>query len=1337
MPADRNWGLIRSGETFESLVTTLVFFTDPEAELLGRRGRDGGQDALSGDGLLAHQAKFHERPSAAKAIADAKAELEKIRKYRTPGHVKEPRWKSVKVWRLWTNAAFNDNDADRWKNEVVVEFKKIGLEATYYEVANINALLDEWPAVDQSYFEGRTRVFLSIPEARKMLADSNPSVARGLDATFRGRATAVQQVIDFAASDKSFLLIHGQGGIGKTRLALEAGEDLGSEHGCQVLWANVNTMERDSAWLRGIIPERRTVLIVDEPETDDLLSVLVEQVAGIGRAGAWKVVVVSRTPKDPVVRFLRRPSASNLTKLLPIDKLDEPTSKSFADELLLTALAERIGVERRLQLAQDLARWFDGTPVWITLAVDLIDRRGHANDIPQTTRDLARKYVREIVERSQEFPPEQIRTVLRWIALRGKINVEDKQTLEPIGGEAGIGTQRTKALISDLVERRALIKRGAFGRLREIAPDVLRDNILLDWLTEDVDQKIEPSDDVAVLVQRVVDGVKAASLDQGTRAVLDGLVRAELILRFSFETTAVLDGFFDVVRDALPQLGAASREVLTHVLGEVAYARPRESLDLCSILRAEVVPDEVRPGPFRETTSTHSEILLNLPSPLVHAAMVVDEQADKEMVLKELLELAQAEYESSQRLPNDGGRASQLLAEVIHGGPRYRSEFSDAVGVLGARLLEEFERGRPTAARLRAAKQFLDAALSFERTQVYEEGQSIVIRRYKLYDQDPAWRVRHNLLSQLRSLLEAGSVAAETRKVAWGVFASANHSLNRLRDLRALSKLGEDEIDEQPLTQDEKSLLADLEWAAGVLEAREHVEFEELLDARELWDWYQQFEKKPALKAAAMKLEVLYTGTDLAREFEPLTVDDSDAQRERVRATAGDLAGSPSPMAIAAFLERADRFFGDSWRRQCLRLVALELGEHAEESETVQGFVRGALGGLVHTKDAEELARLTAWRWITVLRRDARAKVVPLVEELEGIPPTIEAKAAFLKQVYGWAPFPRDATPPIPEEIARVRTQEDIFRQANEIPGFVRAIAGSLDHDWPSLKPTIEHALENAGDRLPEAISALVEAVYWALERDVTPPPRLGAWLLDQVLRQADLDATSGRIDWWLRRILKKVDVPDVVWFADAIARRLSDERRQGLASFRALGVGERISSYVTPISETDAIRDAVHESTRRLVRLAMEDGSVGYRLPEHIVDIDPNGLVVPDIVIEEFGATVDAEHRRRLARVGGAFPLNSDAWRRMARPMLSEAAKWPAKERGGMFFALADRSTGVFRRSRGAVAETFVSAVEHARTLYEQEEDETFRPLWLWRLDVAEDRLRAQEEEAKEERGE
>jgi hypothetical protein len=97
--AERKWGAIARGATFESLATTIVRFEDPKASLFGRRGKDGGQDARSSDGARVFQAKHHDNSSAAAAISDAKKEATKIEEYRQPDHTRHGPWMGVTQWR--------------------------------------------------------------------------------------------------------------------------------------------------------------------------------------------------------------------------------------------------------------------------------------------------------------------------------------------------------------------------------------------------------------------------------------------------------------------------------------------------------------------------------------------------------------------------------------------------------------------------------------------------------------------------------------------------------------------------------------------------------------------------------------------------------------------------------------------------------------------------------------------------------------------------------------------------------------------------------------------------------------------------------------------------------------------------------------------------------------------------------------------------------------------------------------------------------------------------------------------------------------------------------------
>ena len=209
----RKWGLITTGATFQALASTIIFFDDPRAALFGRPGKDGGQDARSGDGRRVFQMKHHNDGSAATAIRDAKDEAAKVAKCRTPGHERYAQWLGVKQWRLVTNALFNPTDRKRWDDEVVPLFTAQGFdEVDVWSQEHLDALLDKHPEIHRAFFEGKTRAFLSVAEAKYRMLEREPFLRRDELGEFVGRTTERDAVNQFLEGNALFLIIHGTGG---------------------------------------------------------------------------------------------------------------------------------------------------------------------------------------------------------------------------------------------------------------------------------------------------------------------------------------------------------------------------------------------------------------------------------------------------------------------------------------------------------------------------------------------------------------------------------------------------------------------------------------------------------------------------------------------------------------------------------------------------------------------------------------------------------------------------------------------------------------------------------------------------------------------------------------------------------------------------------------------------------------------------------------------------------------------------------------------------------------------------------------------------------------------
>ncbi|MBL0692507.1 ATP-binding protein, partial [Comamonas sp. JC664] len=387
--AERKWGAITSGATFESLAATIIFFEDPKAALFGRRGKDGGQDARSGDGTRVYQAKHHVDESSAKAITDAKKEAAKVQRYRQPDHARFEQWKGVTHWRLVSNAPFNPTDKQIWETEVVPLFSAQGLTADYWGQENLNALLDKHPEIHRSFFENETRAFLSVPELLERLPEQEPFLRRTELGGFFGRESEIGELRAFLTSTQLFLVIHGAGGLGKTRLLAEAGAAIASEGDWQVLWANVASMAATGTWFDAVVPERPTLLLVDEPTDATILQQLSEQLGGrVGRAARWKVAVAIRSPKELVLGFLRSPRIKPKVRELAIHTLSDAAAEAMCADLLSTGKFAAFPEERRRDAARELSRRFSRHPIWITLAVQLLEERGDLTRVPATAKGL-------------------------------------------------------------------------------------------------------------------------------------------------------------------------------------------------------------------------------------------------------------------------------------------------------------------------------------------------------------------------------------------------------------------------------------------------------------------------------------------------------------------------------------------------------------------------------------------------------------------------------------------------------------------------------------------------------------------------------------------------------------------------------------------------------------------------------------------------------------------------------------------------------------------------------------------------------------------------------------
>ena len=172
---------------FEDLVSILILHNDIEAKNYNRPGPDAGIDIKSSNGKTVYQIKHTQSGKFSKIMSEAKKELEKVKKYRVPGHKNFPLWDKVEKWCLITNASCNPSDRNKWKEQIETSFKQdTGLKATFKNGTHLKKMLLDFPSLKKEYFEGENRAFLSLPEAIQSKTENDPIFDKGFKQKFQG-----------------------------------------------------------------------------------------------------------------------------------------------------------------------------------------------------------------------------------------------------------------------------------------------------------------------------------------------------------------------------------------------------------------------------------------------------------------------------------------------------------------------------------------------------------------------------------------------------------------------------------------------------------------------------------------------------------------------------------------------------------------------------------------------------------------------------------------------------------------------------------------------------------------------------------------------------------------------------------------------------------------------------------------------------------------------------------------------------------------------------------------------------------------------------------------------
>lgn len=1326
-----NWNSI-NWRAFETLVSILILSKDIEAKTYNRLGTDAGIDIKSGDGKTVYQVKYTTNQEGfSTVINEAKKELQKIKTYKNPSHKNFQYWDGVEKWCLITNALYNPADNSNWEEEVEKPFLQfVGLKAVFIDGINLTKELIQFPALKEEYFNGDNRVLLSLPEAIDN-KKSDVIFFKGFNPKFiEGRSKELDDFSKFIKEDyKKIILIHGSGGIGKTRFAIEVAIQANKIEGYDVFWANTATMEKSNNWFQSIVPGRKTLLIIDEPREKQTVDILLEQIAS-QRISDWKFAIITRSAKDHILESLNYKKINIIANPIELTALNKEMTKKVT--LSLINDSDEL---QNLTSSNNIRTWesyiskiSDGFPIWIVVAIKLLEDTKNINKLPQDTYGLAKKYLEECLSSLlHDWERNKLYEILKSIAILQPINIEDDPQLydnyfKPL--LKNVTKSDLENIFTMLQEKKLAGKR---GRLLEIKPDVIRDYIILKLIGEN---KEESKEWVEKILSMKGTGKKKSALKQLARIAFDHKLKGEtnifldstwdiFIQKAKTSSLKELKGMFD---DQQPDTGVFD------LADSISFSNLPKFINFVQAIRSNKMEKEPIKFPWGEVIYIHlNDIILDLPWALYKAGEYVSSDEEVRQIFKELLYLAEKEHPLVKEKPfpyNEGSRAVRLIERLMPKG-----QFSQNVDVVSSWIIKRLDVMNDLNEDQMAVLNFLIKECFFKlETHISEYIDGMIASQQVIFSPESKYnKCRNEIFKKIWSILNSGEAELQHRKYLWILLNTYHSQLNYISN-RDKNK-----------TSWEQELKSHFNLIKKYL-SKNNIGISEVEPLRNILDWHLKYDKRDNFKLLAEKCEKLIPNNNkIDREFESLFDYDSfESMEKRFQKYTKQL---NSENKILSFIEKVFNYSSNKFNHVSGN-IANNLGCYKILPDYILNYIQTVIKNNKCDHHFQFVCDILLCQ-SGFLRKNHEETLFSFLIDYWNQIKSIKGKEIFLNTMYHpvltlkWKVRKEDIQFII-EIFNQSKTEFSenclytisyfagniLFLDFNQSKDIIETILQQTD--FKKRNVVFKRYIEGANDRY---ISSPNYKVAFPDQPTFKPKKDMFPWLINLLQHIPSIDFGNIHHGTGLEKI--KADLKgkfSVIDFVEFVKKRLSLLEEKNDSSWKNIFFSNDFLKIVDPVGTTDVVSKDIKVALNDLLNFNNHK-DLYYVLPDIAAKLDPEGFLIPSMIVERTKEKVflcekleDTPSEYEWTRYAGYYFVNSKPWRIIAKVACDIAIQETEtkNEKRSLFSSLLSHKIEVFSAHYGEVSPHFYNKVERAQSDLNNESDSEIKEFMRWRWEVA-----------------
>lgn len=1326
-----NWDSI-NWRAFETLVSILILREDIEAKTYNRLGTDAGIDIKSGDGKTVYQIKYITNQEDFSAIINkAKKELQKIKDYKNPNHKNFQYWDGVEKWCLITNTLYNPANKSKWEEEVAKPFLQFSeLKSVFIDGTSLTKKLIQFPALKEEYFNGDNRVLLSLPEA----LDSKKTdiiFSKGFNPdSIEGRSEELDKFSNFIKEDdKKIILIHGPGGVGKTRFAVEVAMQANKKTGCDVFWANTATMEKSNNWFQSMISGRKTLLIVDEPREKQTIDILLEQTAS-QRISGWKFAIITRSAKDHILESVNYKKINIIANPIELKALNKEMTKKVTLSLINDSdeLQNLISSNNIRTWESSISKISDGFPIWIVVAIKLLEDTKNINTLPQDTYGLAKEYLEECLSSLlHDWERNKLYEILKSIAILQPVNIENDPQLynnyfKPLLKD--VTKSELENIFTILQEKKLAGKR---GRLLEIKPDVIRDYIILKLIGEN---KQESKEWVEKILSMRGTEKKKSALKQLARIAFDHKLKGEtdifldstwdiFIQKAKTSSLKELKGMFD---DQQPDTGVFD------LADSISFSNLPKFINFVQAIRSNKMKKEPIEYPWGEVSYMYlNDIILNLPWALYKAGEYASSNEEVKLIFRALLSLAEKEHPLVKEKPfpyNEGSRAVRLIERLM---PKGR--FSQNVEVISNWIIKRLDEidnlneDQLTVLNILITDCFFKLETSISG---YIDGmitsQQVIFLPGSQYN-----KCRSEIFKKIWLILNSGKADLQQRRYLWELLSTYHSQLNYI------SNRGNNRISWEQELKNHFNLLKQYL-------SRNNIDISEVKPLRNILYWHLKYDKRDDFKHLAEECEKLISNNSkIDHEFESLfNYDSFESMEERFQKYAKKL---NSANKIRSFVEDGFNYSNNKFNHASGH-IANSLGCYKILPEHILYYIQTVIKNNKYDYHFQFVCEILLCQ-SGFLRKNHKETLFSFLMEYWNQIKGIERKEVFLNIIYHpvstlkWKVRKEDIQF-IVEILNQLKTEFSenclytisyfsgnvLFLDFNQSKGIMETVLQQIDLEKRNV--VFKRYIEGANDRY---INNSNYKIPFPDQCSFEPKKDMFLWLINLLQFIPSIDIGDIHHGTGLEQI--KVDLKgsfSVIDFVEFLKNRLTVLEKKNSPLWKSIFFSDDFLKIVNPVEKKDIVSKDMKAALDELLSFNNHK-DLYYVLPDIVVKLDPEGFLIPAMLVERIKKGVflcekleDTPSEYEWTRYAGYYFVNSKPWRMIAKVACGIAIQETEtkNEKLSLFSSLLSHKSEVFSAHYGEVSPHFYNKVERAQSDLNNESDSEIKEFMKWRWEVA-----------------